>query len=126
MKFLLIFSLTLLISGLSFGQSNVKKKVKLTENEKIEKLISDLSNIEGGIFIYNNHRVPIIEAGNYFHNKRQNLAKTFPVKTAEEFIVQIASTSTNTGHLYEFENKDGEKAYIGDYLMKKLEEIEEK
>jgi hypothetical protein len=124
MKVLPTIAFFLFFAANLFAQENIVKPSVKNEEEKIEFLISAFAALEGASFIYNEHKIPVADAVAYFHKKRSNMEKQgVKVKTAEDFVVKIASKSANTGHLYKYELPDGTRADVADFMMKILQDL---
>jgi len=92
----------------------------LTEQQKITALLDAISD-SGATFIRNGETHDAAYARKHHEEK---LSHTKDVNTAGDFITKVASTSVHTGKPYLFQLKDGTKIEYGEWLRKKLSEIE--
>jgi hypothetical protein len=115
-KILLIIGLLLSVSV--FGQ----QKAQLTEAQKIDLLISAIEKLEGAQFYRNGTWYDSATAASHLRMKREKAGNA--IKTANDFINRIASSSSITGEAYKIRLKDGKEMLAKDYFTACLKEIE--
>ncbi len=91
-----------------------------TESE-IQTLISSLDSCKGCVFIRNGseHKVPEAKA----HLLRKYEAAKSQIKTAEDFVLGVASKSSITGTPYKIKFADGKEIDSEKFLLEKLKQI---
>ena len=90
----------------------------LSENEKIESLIAHVEGLKDAKFIRNGIEYDAKTAGAFLRGKWDtNKAK---IKTASDFIQQVATKSSTTGKPYLIRLKDGQEHKSGEYLAEQL------
>ena len=94
----------------------------LTEEQKTDALIADIAGLEGAVFIRNNTEHTAIEAAAHLRRKRSSAGGQ--ITTAKQFIEQVASKSSLSGEPYRIRFSDGRVIAAGEYLTKRLDEIE--
>lgn len=94
----------------------------LTEEEKIERLIEAVAELQGATFIRNGAEYSAAEAADHLRLKWR--AAGDEIKTAEQFIDTIASKSSTSGEPYQIRMPDGKVMQADAYLRKRLVEIE--
>jgi hypothetical protein len=114
----LFLLLGLFLSVTLFGQ----KKAPLTEAQKIDLLITNIEKLEGAQFYRNGTWYDATTAASHLRMKREKAGKA--IKTANDFINRIASSSSMTGEAYKIKLKDGKEMMAKDYFLKCLDEIE--
>ena len=92
--------------------------VELTEDQKIEALIQHLEHLEDATFIRNGRKYKNKVVGRFLRGKWRKMGKD--VRTADQFITQIASQSSTTGRLYKIRLAGGTEIPCGDYLRERL------
>ena len=91
------------------------------EKAKIEGLIAHIEGLENATFIRNGSDYSAANAAKFLRAKWERNAKE--VKTADDFIAKVASTSGTSGKPYVIRFKDGKEVPCGEYMtaqMKKL------
>lgn len=94
----------------------------LSENDKIEKLISSLRDIDGAKFIRNREEHTVDKAITHLRNKWEWTKAQ--IKTAEDFIAIVASSSSTTGKGYVIRYSDGSEITSEEWFRKQLQIIE--
>lgn len=95
---------------------------KFTEEQKISHLIAYVRSLDGAIFIRNGSEYPAKTAAEHLQMKREKAGSR--VKTARDFIDNLASESSMSGKKYQIRLKDGKIFFSRDVLLKELERIE--
>jgi len=110
--------------GEDFATFNISESsgTRLTENDKIEQLISAVAELQDSKFIRNGAEYGAAEAADHLRTKWR--AAGGEIKTAEEFVETIASNSSTTGEPYRIRMPDGHIIEAEAYLRKRLGEIE--
>jgi hypothetical protein len=90
----------------------------MTEPQTVEYLIDSIAKLEGATFIRNDGEHSAATAAALMRY-RWNRDKD-KLKTAEEFVKELASKSSTTGKPYVIRFKDGTEVKSGEYLLKKL------
>lgn len=96
--------------------------LKLTEEEKITKLILHIKNLKGATFIRNGNAYTPAQAAEHLTMKRKKADSK--VKTAIEFIVYCASKSSSTGKYYLVKFSEEKTIKAIDFLLEELKRIE--
>jgi hypothetical protein len=94
----------------------------LAEEDKIELLIAAIAELQGATFIRNGAEHTAAEAAD--HLRRKWRAAGDEIVTAEQFIEAIGSKSSTSGEPYQIRMADGAVMEAGEYLLKRLGEIE--
>jgi len=94
----------------------------LTENQKIERLIATILDLERATFVRNGTTHTSREAADHLRSKWA--AQADDVKTARDFIDKVASRSTLSGETYRIQFPDGAEIDSAEFLRKRLEELE--
>jgi hypothetical protein len=94
----------------------------VSEEEKINRLIKYVAELQGATFIRNGDEYPAKDAAAHLQMKRKKAGSR--VKTAREFIDGLASESYLSGEAYQIRLKDGKTYKSRDVLMKELQRIE--
>jgi hypothetical protein len=115
--FSFIFLLLLTFSGHLSAQN-------LTEEQKIERLISYVANLKNAKFIRNGEAHEAKKAAEHLTMKREKAGSR--VKTALDFIEKVASKSYFSGDFYQIKFADGKIEKSGDVLRRELARIEKK
>jgi hypothetical protein len=105
------------------GKFEISLPSTLTETRKIELLIETVERMEGAKFIRNGALHETAEAAE--HLRRKWKAARDRIKTADDFIEHLASTSSTTGKPYQIQLPDGSVVSSGPYLREQLREIQE-
>jgi hypothetical protein len=116
---LLLFIGTLLPAAI---RSAGVASLKLTEEEKITKLIEYIRNLKGATFIRNGSNHTPEEAADHLALKRKKAGKR--VQTAVQFILYCASKSSTTGKDYLVKMPDGKTLKCIDVMVAELKKIE--
>lgn len=95
---------------------------KITEEQKIDKLISYIENLKDVTFIRNGSEHSPKEAAEHLRMKRSKAGKA--IKTAKDFIEKVASKSSLSGSPYELKLKSGKKIQVEIVLKAELEKLE--
>ncbi|KAA9326052.1 DUF5329 family protein [Adhaeribacter soli] len=95
---------------------------KLTEDQKIEHLINYIRGLEGATFIRNGSEYSAKAAAEHLELKRKNAGSR--IKTARQFIDNLASESSMSGKKYQIRMKEGKTYFSRELLLKELERIE--
>jgi hypothetical protein len=95
----------------------------LSEAQKVEKLINYIRTLEGATFIRNNSEFNTEQAAGHLASKWEKHAEK--VKTAEGFIMKLASESSS-GEPYNIRFADGTTSTTREVLMKALRSIDSK
>jgi hypothetical protein len=105
------------------GDQIVAADGKLTEEEKIEKLIKHVEELKDAKFVRNGSEHDCKEAAEHMRRKYKNAGGK--IKTAKDFIEQLATKSSISGKPYKIRFKDGTEKESGPYLTEQLKKIEE-
>ena len=119
MRKLFFLAVLLIFSGTITAQKVGKT---LTEREKIERLIVAVEQLQDAEFIRNGTAYTAPRAAEHLRTKLKKAGDR--VKTAQDFIIGIASSSYFSGNPYYIKFKDGRQVTSKDFLEKKLKEIE--
>lgn len=92
-----------------------------SQEARIEALIDHIASLEGAIFIRNGQEYAAADAASHLRMKWE--WKKDEVATAEEFIVKLASASSQSGELYTMRLADGRVVNVGEYLRAQLETL---
>jgi hypothetical protein len=101
----------------------VNAQQELTEEQKIEHLISFVKNLQGATFIRNGSEHSASDAADHLKMKR-NKAGT-RIKTAKDFIDKVASKSTVSGEFYMIRFANGKQFPAQMVLTNELKKFEE-
>jgi len=104
-----------------FGLLQVKP---LTEKQKINLLVSYVEQLKDAKFIRNGSEHTCKEAANHLKLKLKNAGDE--IKTAKQFIQELATKSSLTGKPYEILLPNGKKVKSETFFLEKLKEIESK
>jgi len=97
------------------------KKTTLTEKQKIESLISSIEHLKNAKF---NRNGTLYDATTAAKHLRMKLNKAGDdIKTAQDFIDQIASKSSMTGQDYKIVYSDGKEILARKYFYDKLKTL---
>lgn len=94
----------------------------LTEDEKIDRLIATVEALEDARFVRNDVEYTAQDAAD--HLRRKRAAAGGQVRTASEFIEQIASKSSVSGKEYEIRFADGNTIRARDFLFEELADLQ--
>ncbi len=92
-----------------------------TEEQKIQKLIDFVAEIKGAVLIRNGSEYLPVKGATHLKMKREKAGSD--IKTAQEFIEQLASRSSVSGKDYEIKYKNGKVVKLGDLLLAELKRI---
>jgi hypothetical protein len=95
---------------------------RLSEAEKIERLIEAVARQSDAVFVRNGREHSAAEAGE--HLRRKWKAADDRVTTAEEFIEHIASHSSLSGSAYSIRFSDGSEMTSAEFLRVELRKLE--
>ena len=101
-----------------FGTASAAETAPPAEKTKIEALISHVQGLENASFIRNGSDYSAANAAKFLRAKWERNDKE--VKTAEDFIAKVASTSGTSGKPYVIRFKDGKETPCGEYLTAQL------
>jgi len=119
MRLSLILIAINLFGQIAFTQSNT---TKLTEKQKIEYLIKSIEKLDGAYFWRNGEYHTAKEAAEHLQMKLKNAGSK--IKTAKQFIDNIATKSSMTGQVYKIKFKDGKIVESKVFLYQKLGELD--
>jgi hypothetical protein len=94
----------------------------MSEQAKIDGLLSMIESAEGDVFIRNGSEHSAKDAAEHLRNKWKSAGNK--IVTAEQFIDEIATKSSLTGEPYRIRRAGGAEILAGDYLRGKLHELE--
>ena len=94
----------------------------MSEKQKIDALIATVKNLKDATFIRNGKEYDGDAAAKHMRDKLDYAGDK--IKTATDFIDQIASKSSVSGKPYLIKFKDGTEQTAGDFLKARLDEIE--
>jgi hypothetical protein len=92
-----------------------------TEEQKIQKLITYVAGLKDAVFIRNGSEYAPSKAAAHLKMKREKAGSS--IKTAIDFIEELASKSSMTGQDYTVKFKDGKVVKVRDLLMAELKRI---
>jgi hypothetical protein len=113
-----IFIIIALFGQTIFAQKNISQ---LTEKQKIEYLIKSIENLDGAQFLRNNEYHTPKEAGEHLRLKLSKAGSS--IKTAKQFIDNIATKSSMSGKPYKIMLKGGKIVESKVFLYQKLNEL---
>ena len=93
----------------------------LTEEQKIDALIAAVEKLKDARFVRNGTEYDCKAAAEHVRRKRK--AAGSKIKTARQFIEQIASKSSRSGEPYKIRFKDGKEKTSGEFLAAELERL---
>lgn len=91
--------------SLSIAVATFAQQKSYTENQKIDHLISYIASLEGTQFIRNGSTYSAKDAAAHLQMKREKAGKR--IKTADDFIIHIASKSSMSGEPYQIKFANG-------------------
>ena len=104
------------------GSPALTAKVRpAAEDAKIRALLDRIAE-SNGTFIRNGKEYPAAKAVEHLESKLRRAGRR--VQTARDFIAGIASRSIQSGKPYEIRVPDGRQVPLGEWLERRLEEIE--
>jgi hypothetical protein len=95
----------------------------MSERDKIERLLSLIEQADTDVFIRNGVEHSAKDAADHLRSKWQ--AAGGEIATAEEFIVEIATSSSLSDEPYRVRTADGNEVSASEYLRAKLAQIED-
>ena len=95
---------------------------RLTEAAKIQALISSIEQLKGAVFIRNGTEYDAAKAAEHLHRKLDYAGKR--IKTAQDFIDQLATASSMTGKAYKIRYADGRTVDSAAYFREQLRKLE--
>ncbi|MEX1230595.1 MAG: DUF5329 family protein [Planctomycetaceae bacterium] len=95
----------------------------LTETEKITALIDHVENLEKTKFIRNGSAYDAKTAADFLRRKWKS--RKSKIKTANDFIEQVATKSSISGKPYLIRFDDGNETKSGEYLREQLKTLED-
>lgn len=97
--------------------------VSLTEAQKVERLIDFIRGLDGATFIRNGSEHNCQEAADHLQAKwKKHMDK---IRTAENFVTELASESGMTGEVYKIKFPDGTVVPTKQVLLKELKRLEQ-
>lgn len=108
-----------LLPLLSFQQP--KTKAVYTEDQKISYIINSLGRLDA-VFVRNDSEYSPADAMDHLKMKRKKAGSS--IKTARQFIKEIASKSSVSGKPYTIKFKDGHTETAENYLTQQLDKLE--
>lgn len=93
----------------------------ISEDEKIQQLISKVESLTGAVFIRNGSEHTPREAAD--HLRRKLDSSNGRIRTAEDFIQQIATGSSISGEEYQIRFTDGRSVPSHEYLRDELQRL---
>jgi len=96
-------------------------KAVLTEDQKIEQLITSLREMKGASFIRNGSEHTSQEAADHLESKWKKHSDQ--VKTAEDFIKYLATKSSMTGEKYMIRFSNGKQVPAATVLYERLNQL---
>ena len=98
-----------------------KQSIKPTEKQKMEQLIKSIEILDGAQFYRNGQYYSAKEAADHLRLKLSNAGDK--IKTAKQFIDNIATKSSMSGKAYKIKFKDGKVVESKVFLYQKLYEL---
>lgn len=95
----------------------------LTEAEKVERLLAFIRGLEGATFIRNGSEHTCKEAADHLQAKWEKHQSK--IRTAEEFVLGLASASGMTGEAYKIRYADGTTVETKEVLLNELKRLEQ-
>lgn len=111
--------LMLLLLGWSIPQAQIAPQ---PEKQKIEALITRVSDLKDAKFIRNGREYDVSTAVRFLRGKWK--ANDGEVKTARDFIDRVASASGTSGKPYHIRFKDGRQMTSRNFLLTELKKLE--
>lgn len=93
----------------------------LTESDKIGLLIQHIRDMKGATFIRNGSEHSCQEAADHLKAKWEKHGNK--IKSAEDFILHLASKSSSSGEVYLIRYADGKEAPTADVLHQTLKQL---
>ncbi|QDT52521.1 hypothetical protein Pan44_05330 [Caulifigura coniformis] len=104
----------------TFTLSEAASEEKLTEAQKIDRLIARVESLEGATFLRNGSEHSPADAAQHLREKRARAGDA--VKTVDDFIEQVGSKSSLSGDEYEIRFRDGRVVKAGEFLRREAAE----
>jgi hypothetical protein len=104
-----------------FSIAEASRAAPLTEAQKIDRLIAAVEALEGATFVRNGTEHSPKEAAKHLREKRDYAGAQ--LKTADQFIEEIASKSSLSGDEYEIRFSDGRVVKAGEFLKGELKKL---
>jgi hypothetical protein len=98
--------------------SEVPVTAPLTEEQRIEQLIAAVAGLNEAKFVRNGREYSAKEAAEHLRGKRQSAGDA--IKSAEQFIEQVASKSSLSGEAYQIRWPDGRMQTAEEFLRDEL------
>ena len=92
----------------------------LAEHE-VERLIGNLGRLSGAVMIRNGKEYTVDKGSQHLRGKYKRVSKR--IRTAEEFIEQVASKSSKSGEVYRIRFADGKTVTTAEWFREQLVEI---
>ena len=108
--------------GLAVGTAADAAPASTTESRRIEQLIAYVEGQAGIAFVRNGKSYTPAQAGRFLRGKLDAMGKD--VRTAREFIAQIATKSSTSGKPYTVVGADGRSVPAAEFLGDELARIE--
>ena len=99
------------------------RETALSESQKVQQLIDWIRHLEGATFIRNGDEYNCQQAADHLQSKWEKHKDQ--VKTAEEFIRVLASSSGMSGKDYQIRFADGKTVTSAEALQEQLQRIEQ-
>jgi hypothetical protein len=93
-----------------------------TERQKIEALIAHIEELKGATFVRNGREYDAGAAAQFLRGKWQ--ARASEIRTARDFVENVARASSTTGQPYLIRLRDGTEHKSGEYLLSRLQALE--
>jgi hypothetical protein len=110
------------LTGDDFATIELSANQPISEAARIDALIAHLEALDGATFIRNGSPHTAKEAAAHLKRKRDYVGDK--ITTAEQFIDELASKSSQSDQPYTIKLKDGNEIPAGEYLKTKLPEID--
>ena len=104
--------------------ARVDAQADAADKARIESLIRHVETLADASFIRNGRSYQAKDAAKFLRGKWN--AKAADLRSAGDFIREVASKSGTTGKPYKIRFKDGREVDCGTYLAERLAEIDEK
>ncbi len=116
MKYVVLFLFILITFSLQAQDAKV-----MTEQQKIDYLINRIEKLEGARFIRNGVSYDATAAAAHLRMKREKGGRA--IKTVNDFIDKVASSSSMSGKPYLIKFNDGKEMEARDFYLKCLGEL---
>jgi hypothetical protein len=111
-----------LLMLLTFGSRGRAAVLRPNEEQKIESLISTVENLHDAKFIRNGTEYDCKAAADHMRSKWK--WKRDEIKTARDFVRDVASVSSESGQPYLIRFKNGKEVKAADFLTAELDKLE--